>query len=103
MPDDLTPAVSRALQEAHLHARAEGAAHVLPAHLARGLLAEAEGRAATLCAAAGLDLAAYHRASPGPRSASAGTPTSELPLAPAVLSALEGARDLARELNGEST
>jgi thiamine-phosphate pyrophosphorylase len=99
MSDDLTPAVSRALDDAQAFAHAAGASHVLPIHLARGLLAEEEGRAASLSIAAGLDLAAYYAAAP-PEPES---PPGSLPLAPLAQSALYEARTLARALTGQST
>jgi thiamine-phosphate pyrophosphorylase len=58
MLPELTPAVERAVEVARVLARQVGAADVQPLHLLHGLLAEEEGRAATLLRSAGADPAA---------------------------------------------
>ncbi len=55
MLPELTPAVERAVTAARELARAVGAADVQSLHLLHGLLAEEEGRAATLLLGAGVD------------------------------------------------
>jgi thiamine-phosphate pyrophosphorylase len=102
MLPELTPAVARALDLAQRHASALGAREVMPLYLLHALLAEEEGRAASLSVAAGLDTAAF-RASlvlPEPLPPS---PALFVPLHALVQSALFAARELARELSGEST
>src|SRR5438552_16160327 len=88
MLPELTPAVERAVAGARELARAVGAADVQPSHLLHGLLAEDEGRAATLLRGAGVDPAAA-------RAALADLPpvTKGLPIGPLL--------DAARELSGE--
>jgi len=106
MLPELTPAVARVLEAAQLHASVLGLSEVLPISLLHALLAEEEGRACSLAVAAGLDAAAF-RASHAetlevlarPRLPS---PSSAVPLHPRVRSAFFAARDLARELSGES-
>ena len=53
MLPELSPAVERALEAARVLARQLGAPDVRPPHLLHGLLAEEEGRAATLLRDAG--------------------------------------------------
>jgi thiamine-phosphate pyrophosphorylase len=100
-PDDMTPAVARALQAALARARAGDAASLEPLHLLHGLLDEEEGRAFVLAAAAGLDADAYRRArgAAPPAGAAAGAP---LPLHPLTRAALSQARWLTREVFGET-
>ena len=64
MKPDLTPAVERALDHARRLARATGADEVRPTHWLHGLLAEEEGRPASLAVQAGLDWDAYTRDRP---------------------------------------
>jgi thiamine-phosphate pyrophosphorylase len=102
MLPELTPAVTRALEAAQLHAVGLGVTEVLPLHLLHGLLAEEEGRAWSRATAAGLDIVAFratlvHSACPEPSE----SPT--LPLHPRAQSALFVARQLALELSGDST
>lgn len=92
-----TPAVVRALQAAHLLARASGSEVVETGHLLRGLLQEEEGRAASLLREAGLDVSAYH-----PPAVLTEDESPPLPLQPAARSILSEARGLAHELFGES-
>src|SRR5262245_47273147 len=97
---DWTPAVTRALQAAEARARGLGAPAVRPEDLLHGLLAEEEGRAASLPAQAGADVAGARRALEGRPAAGppqpAGTP---LPLGPAAQAALVDARGLAPALD----
>jgi thiamine-phosphate pyrophosphorylase len=102
MLPEVTPAVERALQRAQQHARARAAAEVLPRHLLDALLAEEEGRAAALAIAAGLDADAFRASLIVPEDAAAGPP-SDWPLHPRISSALFAARELSRELSGDST
>jgi thiamine-phosphate pyrophosphorylase len=102
MLPELTPAVSRAVELAQLHARGQGAPEVLPLYLLHALLAEEEGRACSLAVAAGLDAAAFRASLPVPPS-SPDAPSAELPLHPCVRSALFAARELARAVSGDST
>ena len=101
-PDEMTPAVARALQAGLARARAGAAASLEPLHLLHGLLDEEEGRAFVLAAAAGLDADAYRRArgAAPPADAAAGAP---LPLHPLTRAALSQARWLTREVSGEVT
>ncbi len=106
MLPELTPAVARVLEAAQLHACLLGLSEVLPIHLLHALLAEEEGRACSLAVAAGLDAAAFRRAGSvrdGGIVSVANASGSVLPLHPRTRSALFTARDLARELSGEST
>ncbi|HEY7428067.1 MAG TPA: thiamine phosphate synthase [Gemmataceae bacterium] len=102
MLPELTPAVARALETAQLHAGALGLSETPPLYLLYALLAEEEGRASSLAVAAGLDAAAFRASLPRPDTPPAAQPSS-LPLLPLTQSALLAARDLARELSGEST
>ncbi|HTU20219.1 MAG TPA: thiamine phosphate synthase [Gemmataceae bacterium] len=105
MLPELTPAVARVLETAQRHASLLGSSEVLPIHLLHALLAEEEGRAWSLAVAAGLDAAAFRRAgsvSDGGASVAYASGSS-LPLHPNTRSALFAARDLAREISGEST
>jgi thiamine-phosphate pyrophosphorylase len=101
MLPELTPAVARALEWAQRYAEHLGMAEVLPLYLLHALLAEEEGRAAALAEAAGLDAAAF-RASLGVPAPLPATPAPPVPLHPRSRSALFAARELAREVSGES-
>jgi thiamine-phosphate pyrophosphorylase len=124
MLPELTPAVARFLEAAQLSAHRLGLPEVLPIYLLHALLAEEEGRAYSLATAAGLDVGAFrasqtdHPPHPTPppqggRENIAPSPlvgegwgggdAPSLPLHPRTRSALFAARDLARELSGEST
>ena len=83
MLPEMTPAVARALQSAHVYAAAERKAELEPLHLLVGLLEEAEGRAALLAAAAGFDAVRFQTAQlfAGQPGAKAEEPA--LPIAPA--------------------
>src|SRR5438876_991544 len=97
MLPELSPAVERALEAAHVLARKVGARDVQPLHLLHGLLAEEEGRAATLLREAGANPAAARAAL---ADLAARHPTAAgRDLAPL----LELARDLAGELYLERT
>jgi thiamine-phosphate pyrophosphorylase len=102
MLPELTPAVARVLETAQLHASRLGLSEVLPIFLLHALLAEEEGRAWTLAVAAGLDAATFRASRPVPDAPPPVEPSS-LPLHPRALSAFFRARELARELSGEST
>jgi thiamine-phosphate pyrophosphorylase len=102
MLPELTPAVTRALEMAGLHAYLLGLSEVPPIHLLHALLAEEEGRACSLAVAAGLDAAAFRASRAVPDVPQPAQPPS-LPLHPRSRSALLDARALARELSGEST
>jgi thiamine-phosphate pyrophosphorylase len=99
MLPDLTPAVARALEAAQRHARARGGSAVEPLDALHGLLEEEEGQAAALAAWAGLDQAAYRRATGTPPPAAG----SALELHPETHAALRKARELAPETFGERT
>jgi len=101
MLPELTPAVARVLETAQLHSHLLGLSEVLPIYLLHALLAEEEGRACSLAVAAGLDVAAF-RASRVFPDVPPPAYLPSLPLHPRVRSALFVARDLARELYGES-
>ncbi len=101
MLPELTPAVARALELAQQRAFGLGAAEVLPVDLLHALLAEEEGRAFTLVVAAGLDAAAFRASRVVPESLPS-SPPSDFPLHPRARSAFFAARELARELSGES-
>ncbi len=97
MLPDLTPAVERALAAARDLARSAGAADVHPLHLLHGLLAEEEGRAATLLRDAGADPIAARAVLADLAARPAGPAGRDLaPL-------LEQARELSRELYLERT
>lgn len=102
MLPELTPAVARALELAQRLALDRGAGEVLPIYLLHALLAEEEGRAAVLSVAAGLDAVAFRANLIVPESVPSSLPSS-VPLHPRAQSALFAARDLAREVTGEST
>jgi thiamine-phosphate pyrophosphorylase len=102
MLPELTPAVARAVETAQQQASALGAAEVLPIYLLHGLLAEEEGRAASLATESGLDAAAF-RSTLVPTEAPSGSDAPSLPLHPRAQSAFFAARELAWELSGEST
>ncbi|MHB1425522.1 MAG: thiamine phosphate synthase [Gemmataceae bacterium] len=102
MLPELTPAVTRVLEMAQLHASRLGLSEVLPLYLLHALLAEEEGRACSLAVAAGLDAAAFRSSRVVPDTPFRALPPS-LPLHPLAQSALFAARELARELSGEST
>lgn len=101
MLPELTPAVARVLEMAQLHAGRLGLSEVLPIYLLHALLAEEEGRAWSLAVAAGLDADAFRasRVVPAPPDSE---PIAPVPLHPRALSAFFTARELARELSGES-
>jgi thiamine-phosphate pyrophosphorylase len=99
MFEEMTPAVLRALEAAGHYAWALGEVEIGPVAVVMALLEEEEGQAALLARAAGLDLAALQRPSrPEPGSTAPG-----LPLSQRVREGLQGARDVARELDGEAT
>jgi thiamine-phosphate pyrophosphorylase len=102
MLPELTPAVARAVELAQRLALGLGTGEVLPLYLLHALLAEEEGRAAALSVAAGLDAAAFRASLAVSESAPPSLPSS-VRLHPRAQSALFAARDLARELTGEST
>jgi len=102
MLPELTPAVARAVQASRLYASALGAAEVLPIYLLHGLLSEEEGRASSLAVEAGLDAVAF-RAMLVPPQQPPDSEAASLPLHPRAQSALFAARELAREITGEST
>jgi thiamine-phosphate pyrophosphorylase len=102
MLPEMTPAVTRALAAARLFACRLGVAEVLPLYLLHGLLAEEEGWAASLAGAAGLNVAAF-RAKLALSDRPAPSEPPSLPLHPSTQLALSTARELARELTGEST
>lgn len=102
MLPELTPAVARVLDTAQLYAHSLGLSEVLPIFILQALLAEEEGRACSLAVAAGLDAAAF-RASRAVPGAPLPSQLPSLPLHPRALSAFFSARELARELSGEST
>jgi thiamine-phosphate pyrophosphorylase len=87
---------------ARTHAAGLGVSEVLPIHLLNGLLAEKEGRAASLALAAGLDASAFLASLVAPDGPLPADPPA-LPLHPRAHSALFAARELAHELTGEST
>jgi thiamine-phosphate pyrophosphorylase len=97
MLPDLTPAVERAVAAARELAQATGAREVQPLHLLHGLLAEEEGRAATLLREAGADPVAAHTMLADLAARPAGETSRHIgPL-------LEEARELAGELYLERT
>ncbi|MGH7169531.1 MAG: thiamine phosphate synthase, partial [Gemmataceae bacterium] len=102
MLPELTPAVERALEWAQRHAGYLGVTEVMPQSVLHALLVEEEGRAAALATAAGLDFDAFraHLVVPDPLLPA---PAPPLPLHPRTHSAFFTARELARELSGEST
>lgn len=100
MQSELTPAVARAVDAARGFALRRRAAEVLPLDLLHGLLAEEEGRAAMLAAAAGLDTAAFNASFLAHEEPLPSQP-SEAPLHPRTQSALTLARELAGDLFGE--
>jgi thiamine-phosphate pyrophosphorylase len=102
MLPELTPAVARAVELARAYAFRLGVSEVLPLYLLHGLLAEEEGRAATLALAAGLDAPAF-RAGVVPPDGPVPAESTSLPLHPRAHSAMLAARELAHELTGEST
>jgi thiamine-phosphate pyrophosphorylase len=87
---------------ARAHASSLGVSEVLPLHVLHGLLAEEEGRAASLALAAGLDASAFRASLVTPDGPLPADPPP-LPLNPRAHSALFTARELAHELTGEST
>jgi thiamine-phosphate pyrophosphorylase len=92
MLPELSPAVERALEAARVLARQLGAPDVRPPHLLHGLLAEEEGRAATLLRDAGADPAAARAAMADLVTRSPGAAGRDIaPL-------MEQARELAGEL-----
>lgn len=103
MLPELTPAVDRALELAQFHASHLGLSEVLPTHLLHALLAEDEGRACTLAVAAGLDAGAFRASRAVPLEALTQPRSPSLPLHPRSRAVFLAARDLAREISGEST
>ena len=108
MLPDLTPAVERALDAARELARAVGALDVQPLHLLHGLLAEDEGRAATLLSDGGVDAAAARTALRDlaiSRQTVVGSSsqTKSLPLRQSLEAIFPQARELAGELYLERT
>jgi thiamine-phosphate pyrophosphorylase len=101
MLPELTPAVARALEWAQRRAGHVGVTEVPPLYLLQALLMEEEGRAAELAEAAGLDAPAF-RASFAAADFSSSEPVPEVALHPRAHSAFFAARELARELAGES-
>jgi thiamine-phosphate pyrophosphorylase len=99
---ELTPAVARVLETAQLYAYHLGLSEVQPIDLLHALLAEEEGRACSLAVASGLDAATFRASRVIPEAPPPEQPPS-LPLHPSIRSVLFAARDLARELSGEST
>ena len=102
MVPELTPAVARALDKARAYASGLGVSEVLPLHVLHALLAEEEGRAASLVRAAGLDVSAF-RASLVPPNGPLPADSPPLPPHPRAHSALFTARELSHELTGKST
>lgn len=98
MLPEMTPAVSRALDEAQRWAARLSAAEVGPLHLVCGLLEEEEGRAASLLQTAGLDVPAWRRSLVPEGAASSSAP---LPLAAATRQSFTEARSLAGTLSAE--
>jgi thiamine-phosphate pyrophosphorylase len=103
MLPEMTPAVARALQSAHVYAVAEGKAEREPLHALHGLLEEEEGRAAIVAVRAGLDGAKYQAARPIAAVAGGAAVAIDLPLHPTTQAVLHHARDIQRDLSGEST
>lgn len=103
MLPEMTPAVARVLETAQISASLLGLSEVPPIYLLHALLAEEEGRACTLAVAAGLDRAAFHASRTTPSDAMPLAQPPSLPLQSNTRSALFAARDLAREISGEST
>jgi thiamine-phosphate pyrophosphorylase len=102
MLPELTPAVARAIQSAHLRARGRGQPEVEPADLLYGLLQEEEGRAAVLLNRASADVAAVRGALETPL-ASLDTAKAPLPFSHASQAVLSLATELAVELTAEHT
>jgi thiamine-phosphate pyrophosphorylase len=98
MRRELTPFVARALEASRLTAGNLGASEALPDHLLPALLAEEEGRAATLLAGAGTDVPAVLAALAErlPRGETQ-RGDSISPLGPAVKAILESAETLAAD------
>jgi thiamine-phosphate pyrophosphorylase len=102
MLTDVTPAVTRALQEAQAIALQQDLAEVLPWHLLQGLLVEEEGRACLELVKAGLDLQKYLGNAGGiPRAVAGGAGENKLPLSPGGKNILTRSRKLAWELAGD--
>jgi len=104
MRAELTPAVTRALENAQEWAFALGQSEVLPAHVLLGLLQEEEGRPALLLAGAGLERARVHD-SLGANKVGPILPPPEagLPHGLQIQSILYEAQVLAHEVFGEPT
>lgn len=97
-----TPAVLRAIAAAALHATARSSPQVDPADLLLALLAEEDGRAATLAAEAGLNPDPATRPQPaGATPAGSASSLPAPPLAASVESLLYAAREMAFDLAGE--
>jgi thiamine-phosphate pyrophosphorylase len=103
MLPEMTPAVARALQSAHVYAVAEGKAEREPLHALHGLLEEEEGRAAVLAARAGWQGAQYLAARGVAPVESGAAVAYSLPLHPRTQTVLQHARDIQRERFGETT
>jgi thiamine-phosphate pyrophosphorylase len=101
MLPEMTPAVDRALEAARSWAARLGQADIQPLHLLGGLLEEEEGRAASLLAAAGLDVAAWRRAMTPAARPDASLPLPLLALDAASRQALGEARELAGSLSSD--
>jgi thiamine-phosphate pyrophosphorylase len=97
MRREVTPFVVRALETARLTAGNLGAAEADPAHLLHALLAEEEGRAATLLAGAGTDLPAALAALGRLLPRGATPPGAGTPLGAAVKAVLDAAETLAAD------
>jgi thiamine-phosphate pyrophosphorylase len=97
-----TPAVARALEGAVEWARRHGVAAVDPLHILLALLQEDEGRAAVLCATAGLP-SAHALAHLTAGTVPVATPGPAPLFSPRADEAVRSARVLAREFFGEQT
>src|SRR5579862_2330947 len=103
MLPEMTPAVARALQSAQFYAAAEQKTHLMPLHVLRALLEEEEGRAVELVLRAGLDWSIYQAARLSVSKPESSEVKQALPLHDATRTALYQAREVARELSGETT
>ncbi len=103
MLPEMTPAVARALQSAHVYAAAEGKPELAPVHVLQGLLEEDEGRAAVLAVGAGFDTVGYRLAGLPAGQGRAVPEAATLVIAPAARTVLYHARAIERDLTGETT
>jgi thiamine-phosphate pyrophosphorylase len=104
MREDLTPAVTRALQSAQEWANLLGARNVQPAHLLLGLLQEEEGRPSLLLAGAGLERArVYELLAAGLGTSPPPWPEATLPHSRQLQGILRGAVVIAREVFADPT